>query len=174
MKSGFRFIPLVVALFVVLGCQPQTTNKKTKTQLKVNLPASPSMAEPTFVEKYVDGNYTVAGLIRSRGKLLNTEVRVKAYVQSNHACGPLQAPCDPPPHVILVDDLVRPHKRLVVLGGTDTGLSELKVKQVVMLEGRYLQSDPQGLFIRMEGLLLLPPKKVEEEPEPEKKPRRGK
>ncbi len=176
MKVGFRFIPLVVALFVAAGCQPQSTNKKPKTQLKVNLPSSPPMAEPTFVEKYVDGNYTVAGLIRSRSKLLNSEVRVKGYVQSNHACGPLQAPCDPPPHVILVDDLARPHKRLVVLGGVDTGLSELQVNQVVMLEGRYLQSDPQGLFIRMEGLLLLPPKKVEEESEsePEKKTRSGK
>jgi hypothetical protein len=175
LDRGFG-LTLAIGLTLLLGlagCPAEPQGRKAAPQVKVNLPASPPMTEPTFVEKYVDGNYTVAGLIRSRAKLINSEVKVKGYIQTNHLCDLSEEPCEPPPHAILVDDLLRPHKRLILLGGADTILPELREKDVVTLEGRYVQSDPQGLFIRMEGLLILPPKEpVEEEEAPKKKKRR--
>ena len=174
MNLVIRTTVMVLLLCGLTACQAEKPKKKRSPQIKVDLPPSPPMKEPAFVEKYVDGNYTVAGLIRSRAKLLNSDVRVKGYVQNIHICELEQAPCDPPPHAILVDDLARPHKRLVVLGGVNTGLAELQEKQVVQLEGRYLQSDPKGLFIRMEGLLLLPPKESDESSEADSAPKRKK
>jgi hypothetical protein len=172
MMQRIPLIAVCLAFLLLSACQPAPTPKAAAATIKVNLPSSPPMTEPAFVEKYVDGHYTVAGLIRGRAKLLNTDVRVKGYVQTSHLCPPKEAPCDPPPHAILVDDLLRPHKRLIVIGGVGADLSALQEKQVVTLEGRYLQSDPAGLFIRMEGLLLLQPQEGEEEAPP--RGRRGK
>jgi hypothetical protein len=122
---------------------------------KVNLPPSPKMVEPRFVEKYADGSYTVAGLIAGQSKLMGKEVKLKGFVKEIHRCSPDELQCDPPKHAVLVDDLTRPRSRLVVIGDDDTSFSTLVQGEAVVLEGFYQQTDPGGLFVRMEGLLVL-------------------
>ena len=163
-------LPIMRSLAVTLALGASTQGCKKPPELapnappvKVNLPPSPPMDEPQFVEKYVDGCYTVAGLVQGRAKLFGHEVKVKGYVQSVHRCDEALEECDPPSHAVLVDDLARPRKRLVVTCPAPEALASLQQGEGVTLEGRYLQSDPRGLFVRMEGVLVLP---VPPEPPP--------
>lgn len=155
-----------VLLVTSLGCQQSAEEQTPKRPAppKVNLPPSPEMVEPRFVEKYADGSYTVAGLIGKQTELINREVQVKGFVQEIHRCPEAEAPCDPPAHAVLVDDLARARQRLVVLGDESTRFSQLQQGEASVLEGFYRQSDPDGLFVRMEGLLVLNAEPQPEEP----------
>ncbi len=161
---------LAAAIIVALAtpaCQQEAEvdPSKAKPEVpKVHLPASPEMVEPRVPERYTDGSFTVAGLIKNQSKHLNNDIRITGFISKIYKCG-AEAACELPDHAVLVDDLQRPMKRLVVLGGADTIFGELKESQSVKLKGYYGQSDPQGMFVRMEGLLLLErnPALVEEE-----------
>ena len=115
------------------------------------------MVEPKFVEKYADGSFTVSGLVRARTRQLGQPARVKGTVQSVTRCADPGVPCTPPPHAILVDDPTRPRERLLVVGESDTAFPTLQQGQSLVLEGNYLEADPSGTFVRMEGVLVLNP-----------------
>lgn len=161
-----RHLVTALALLGLLGgCdseEAQVVDDRRPAE-KVNLPPSPEMVEPRFVEKYVDGSYTVAGLIKQRGKEINTEVTVKGYIEKVYRCQDGDDSCTLPMHATLVDDLDRPRKRLLVVGGETSKLNDLEKDAVVTLKGRYQQASPDGRFVRMEGLIVLP----HLEPEPE-------
>lgn len=131
---------------------------------KVNLPPSPEMVEPHFVEKYVDGSYTVAGLIKQRSKEIRNEVTVKGYIEKVYRCQEGDSSCTLPMHATLVDDLDRPRKRLLVVGGETSQLNELEKNAGVTLKGRYQQASNDGRFVRMEGLIVLPHRETEPAP----------
>lgn len=157
-----RLLGIHIGLVVVVtlglpGCDKNVEEAPSEPTVKVNLPASPRMVEPTYVERYTDGSFTVAGLIKARKDQLGKAVVVKGYVQKVQQCKPELAPCDPPEHLVLVDDLAKPHKRLVVLSSESGALSGFKASQAITVNGDYLQSDPQGLFVRMEGVLVMKP-----------------
>ncbi len=144
-------------LFVLVGCNKdgEEDSKSRRPQVKVNLPPSPEMTEKRFATKYVDGSYRVDGLIRARRKLINTHVQVKGFIKEVHRCATDGDRCDPPAHAVLVDDLSRPGRRLVVVGGEGTRFEQLEQGMKDTFEGYYQTSDPDGLFVRMEGILLL-------------------
>ncbi|MFT5432606.1 MAG: hypothetical protein ACI9OJ_003307 [Myxococcota bacterium] len=152
------WLSVALMLAAPIGCketEADDAKASRATPPKVNLPPSPKMVEPRFVEKYADGSYTVAGLIAGRAKLMGKEVKLKGFVKEIHRCSPDELQCDPPKHAVLVDDLTRPRSRLVVIGDDDTRFSALVQGEAVVLEGFYQQTDPGGLFVRMEGLLVL-------------------
>jgi hypothetical protein len=159
---------LFVSLLLWTGCQSsgEDATKPERPRVKVNLPASPEMVEPQIVEKYVDGTYTVAGLIRNRGSLFNTEVNLKGFIQSVQRCAPGEAGCNLPSHAVIVDDLAHPRKRLLVVGGPLSIFGELQESASVTLAGTYRQTDTAGDFVRMEGLLVLEDGPVEPETVP--------
>jgi len=157
-----RFIVLTYNLAFVLmlvapGCDKPVEKAHSTPTVAVELPPSPRMVEPTFVERYTDGSFTVAGIIKGRKNYLGKSVKVKGYVQTVQQCKVEVAPCDPPEHLVLVDDLGKPYKRLVVLAGEPGTLGRFKPDQAITVSGAYLQSDPQGLFVRMEGVLVMKP-----------------
>ena len=165
------FIALLFVGFAALGgCKPSEEElaKEQKPPVpKVTLPPSPEMVEPRVVETYVDGSYTVAGLIKQQAKVLGHTVKVKGHIAEIRRCGPDDGQCDLPDHAVLVDDLARATKRILLLGGTDTIFDELQQGEKRTLEGLYVQSDPEGWFVRMEGVLMLPPVPPKEEPDEE-------
>ena len=57
---------------------------------------------------------------------------------------------------MLVDDLVSPKQRLIVVGGETTIFSDLKDRDRVTLDAHYGLHDPKALFVRTEGVLILP------------------
>ncbi len=141
-----------------LGCAPEAkpaASEPVEPGIKVNLPPSPKLDEPPAQDKYADGTWTVEGLVRNRAKTIDTDVRLKGYVLSVARCPPERPLCDPPAHAVLVDDVARPRRRLVVLADGDEALAGLASGQGVTLEGRYVRLDPQGRFVRMDGLLML-------------------
>jgi hypothetical protein len=145
------------------SCQPKADDAADvrAPPPKVNLPPSPAMVEPKFVEKYADGSFTVSGLVRARTRQLGKPARVKGTVQSVTRCADPEVPCTPPPHAILVDDPTRPRERLLVVGASDTLFPTLQQGQSPILEGDYLEADPSGTFVRMEGVLVLHPAPTE-------------
>ena len=164
----------LIAALLLPGCKPKEADapaRKAATRVKVNLPPSPEMVEPKRVERYVDGAWTVIGLLSNQRQLLNTEVRVKGLVHQIVRCDAAVATdCELPDHAVLVDNSKSTRRRLIVVGSANTEFASLVQGKAVTLSGYYQQSDPEGLFVRMDGILLLPPKPVEppEEEEPVK------
>ena len=148
---------MISALFLfALGCQETKTASTEEPTVQVHLPESPKMEIPTIVERHADGSYTVEGLIANRAKTLNSTIRVSGYIQRKYVCKPEQQACDTPSHAVLVDDLVAPKQRLIVVGGESTIFSDLKDGDRVTLDAHYGLHDPKALFVRTEGVLILP------------------
>ena len=160
---------LLTGLLLSVSCTDKEDNepKKDQPQVKVNLPPSPEMAEKRFVAQYVDGSYRVEGLIKERSKLLGKQVAVKGFIKEVRRCPEGETACDPPPHAVLVDDLARPGRRLVLIGGPGTRFDGIEQGMKDTFDGIYRTTDPDGLFVRMEGLLVLTAVK---KPEPETPP----
>ncbi len=163
---------LLIAALLLPGCKPETEDagptRDEAPRVKVNLPPSPEMVEPRRVERYVDGSWTVIGLLSNQRRLLNTEVRVKGVVHQIVRCDAAAATeCELPDHAVLIDNAKSTRRRLIVVGSANTEFADLEQGKAVTLSGYYQQSDPEGLFVRMDGILLLPPKP---EPAPEEAP----
>ncbi len=157
-------IPMISILFLaVFGCQEATTAANEEPAVQVHLPESPKMEIPTIVERHADGSYTVEGLLVNREKTLNSTIRVGGFIQRKYVCRPNQQACDTPSHAVLVDDLTDPKRRLIVVGGETTQFASLKDGERVTLDAFYGLHDPKALFVRTEGVLILP---HIEEPEP--------
>ena len=157
--TTLRPLLALVLVATAVGCSRETDSappgSTRRPAIRVRLPASPEHLEPTRqAERYVDGSWTVAGLVAHRSETLNHTVRVTGRVQEVHRCPPGER-CPTPDRAVLVDDPARPHPRLVVLGDSTTALARLEEGQTVTLEGRFVQVDPAGRMVRMEGLLLL-------------------
>ena len=124
-----RRLLLLALLTPFLACsseEPEGSQRRKGPAVKENLPPSPSMVEPRFVEKYVDGSYTVAGLVKGRKKHLNTAVTVTGHIKEVHRCENVSGDCDPPPHAVLVDDLQKPRRRSSSSGSDNTALPKLE------------------------------------------------
>jgi len=158
---------VLVSFFCVLGCQETTTTSADEPTVQVHLPESPKMEISTIVERHADGSYTIEGLIANRETALNSTIRVSGYIQRKYVCKPDQQACDTPSHAVLVDDLVAPKQRIIVVGGETTRFPELKDGVRVTLDAQYGLHDPKALFVRTEGVLILP---HVEEPEAEPTP----
>ncbi|MFT7622633.1 MAG: hypothetical protein ACI9WU_001806 [Myxococcota bacterium] len=159
-------LPLILVLTgLASGCKKADElgpEKAAAARVKVNLPPSPEMVEPRRVERYTDGAWTVAGLVANQGELLRTDVQVKGYVHQIVRCDELVATdCELPNHAVVVDDPKRTRRRLIVVGGPDTAFDSLEEGKPMTLDGRYSRSDPEGLFVRMDGILLLAPRPVQ-------------
>lgn len=158
-----RAILLLLAGIVAAttGCNQDAEDarkKKKRPTVKVNLPPSPKMTEKRFVARYSDGSYRVEGLLKDRAKLMGKDqpVKVHGFIKKVYRCPDERERCDPPEHAVLVDDLVRPGKHLVVVGGPESVFPKLEQGSEDTFEGYYQASDPSGLFIRMQGILYLP------------------
>jgi len=150
-------LPIISTLFLfVLGCQETTTTSAEEPTVQVHLPESPKMEIPTIVERHADGSYTVEGLIFNRATALNSTIRVSGFIQRKYVCKPDQQACDTPSHAVLVDDVASPKQRLIVVGGETTIFSDLKDGERVTLDAHYGLHDPKALFVRTEGVLILP------------------
>ena len=107
-------------------------------------------------DRFADGSYSVTGLIRRRSKLFGDFVEVKGFVHQIHRCEAGEV-CDTPSHAVLVDDLQRPRRRLVVLGDEKSAFNTLRQGQPQLIRGLYRQTDPTGVFVRMEGIVVMSP-----------------
>jgi|GEM_PF-6988414 len=167
-----QFIPYFLALVVVttglVACSKDTDPATVAPTVQVHLPPSPELKVPTVNNRHPDGTYSVEGLIRSRKKLMNKDVRISGYIQRKYVCDPDQQACETPSHAVLVDELAKPRKRLIVVGGRSSQFDSLKTGAHVILDAYYALHDPRALFVRTEGVLVLPFQKDEATPSPSK------
>ena len=157
-------ISMTMGLSLILcGCQESDTSSAEVPNVQVHLPPSPVMEIPSIQERHADGSYTVEGLVLNRSKAINTDVRVSGFIQRKYVCAPDQQACETPSHAVLVDDMTNPKRRLIVVGGDTTRFGDLSEGTRVTLDAFYGLHDPKALFVRTEGVLILP---HVEEPEP--------
>ncbi len=148
-------LALIIGL---VGCNTSESKVQKPAPPKINLPNSPTdMSVKRISERFADGSYSVSGLIRSRNKLFGEFIEVKGFIQRIHRCTKDEI-CDTPPHAVLVDDLQRPRRRLVILGDDNSEFPSLQQGQAKLVRGLYRQTDPTGIFVRMEGIVVMSPK----------------
>lgn len=152
-------LQLVIAIlfFIGAGCTASEVQPDKPVPPKINLPNPPSdMTVKRTSDRFADGSYSVTGLIRRRNKLFGEFVEVKGFVHQVHRCEATEV-CDTPSHAVVVDDLERPTRRLVVLGDDKSGFKTLRQGQAQLIRGLYRQTDPTGVFVRMEGIVVMSP-----------------
>jgi len=166
------FLYVLVVMFVAGGlmsaCSKDKKPAATLPTVQVHLPPSPELKIPMVNNRHPDGSYTVEGLIRSRAKLINKDVRISGFIQRKYVCDPDQQVCETPSHAVLVDELEKSRKRLIVVGSRSTQFAALRTGEHVILDAHYALHDPRALFVRTEGVLVLPFQKEEATPSPSK------
>ena len=151
-----RFV-LAILLIAGTGCGGSEVKPNKPAPPKINLPNPPSdMTIKRTSDRFADGSYSVTGLIRRRSKLFGDFVEVKGFVHQVHRCRASEV-CDTPSHAVLVDDMQRPTRRLVVLGDEKSAFNTLRQGQPKLIRGLYRQTDPTGVFVRMEGIVVMSP-----------------
>jgi len=155
------WVAFIAGALVVTGCAKKA-DPTTGPKPEVTLPARPDLAAKPVSEKYTDGAWSVEGVMRHASELNNQDVTVRGVVLSQELCAP-GAACGAESHVILVDDLAKPTRRLQVVGPwSDFDLSFLATKSTQTLTGKLAMWSPSGRMINMDGILVLPPPKPEE------------
>ncbi len=162
------FLALVVVTTGLMACSKDTDPATGALTVQVHLPPSPELKVSTVNNRHPDGSYSVEGLIRSRQRLMNKDVRVSGFIQRKYVCDPDQQACETPTHAVLVDELAKPRKRLIVVGVRSSQFDALKTGAHVILDAHYALHDPRALFVRTEGVLILPFLEEEATPSPSK------
>lgn len=150
----------LVACLAVSGCQRGGSDAQKKgAKEAVNLPPRPDLAVKPVAEKFQDGAWSIDGLLKNVRDLNGKEATVRGYIEKVEPC---KDPCTTDPHLVLVDDLKAPRKRLTVVlpAGVDPAGFEAKSGQT--LTGTVGMSSPSGRLINLDGILVLkapePPK----------------
>lgn len=159
----------VVMFGLMAACSKDTTEVASVPAVQVHLPSSPELKVPMVNNRHPDGSYSVEGLIRSRERLMNNDVRISGFIQRKYVCDPDRQACETPSHAVLVDELTKPRKRLIVVGGRSSQFASLKTGAHVILDAHYALHDARALFVRTEGVLILPFQGEKATPSPSKR-----
>jgi hypothetical protein len=155
------WIAVAAGTMLAVGCAQKAEPAKGPKP-KVELPDRPDLSAKAVAEKYTDGAWSVDGLMRRASELNNQEVTVRGTVLSQEICPP-GAACKAESHVVLVDEIDKPNRRLQVVGPwSDFDLSFLTKGSSQTLTGKVAMWSPSGRLINMDGILVLPQPKPEE------------
>lgn len=147
-----------IFLFVVLfACSKSTHNGTQRTQnksIEVNLPPRPSLAARQVPEKTPTGEWTVEGFFRHAREMLGSEVTVHGSVYDVKTCS--TQGCEYVPHLVLVDDLANPKKKLyVVADPPEVFFENIAEKSKQTFTGKVSLWSPDGRLINLDGLLVV-------------------
>jgi hypothetical protein len=156
MRRALWALAIAAAMPLIIGCEKGDKRRTDEPKEKANLPSIPDMVAKAAAEKYQDGVWSVEGLLRHAGELAGQDVTVRGHVLSLEMCKP-GAACKAEPHILLVDDLKNPRKRLVVVGPyVEYDLTGMTQGSAQTLAGKVAMWSPSGRLINMDGVLVLP------------------
>lgn len=163
------WIAVAAGAMLATGCAQKAEQAKGPKP-QVELPDRPDLSAKAVAEKYTDGVWSVDGLMRHASEQNNKEVTVRGVVLSQELCSP-GAACKAESHVILVDEIDKPNRRLQIVGPwSDFDISFLTKGSSQTLTGKLAMWSPSGRLINMDGILVLPQPKPEEAAEAAAKP----
>jgi len=162
--KGVTMNKLLIAVLLFMGCQTATNNSaghqsKNRPKIEVNLPPKPNLDIKHPPEMYVDGSYSVEGLLKNFGKLRGKEVKLTGYVKALNLCPEGEdVQCTLEPNAILGDFPTGPSQKIFVFAADEGGLAILKglaLGQKVTLKGTVKLSSPKATVIEPKGLVVL-------------------
>ncbi len=139
---------------------PEQKPKGPVKKIKVHLPPKPNLNIKHPPVKYVDGSYSVEGLLNNAGKLKGQVVSLSGYVVAHNLCPQNEeVECTIEPSLLLADYTKGHSKkiRVFVRPGEEGRLNDFQVGQKVKLSGSISMVSPKGTVVEMDGLFVMAP-----------------
>jgi hypothetical protein len=151
MKLTCGLLVVVAALACVKG--PDAGRKGPKET--ANLPARPDLAARPLAERYQDGTLTVEGFSRHARENTGQDATVKGYVKSVEQCPPTRPKCATVPHLVLVDDIAKARRQLLVVSEPREAVLEgFAQGSLQTFTGKVAFWSPDGRLINLDGILV--------------------
>ena len=156
---------LALGILIVSGCtgtQNRFTSSKKghpRSSIKVNLPPRPNLDVRHPPKHYLDGSYSVEGLIEDLKKTRGKVVKLTGYIRSLNLCPKNEETvCNIEPSATLADFPSGPSRKIQIFAKDEGGLQILEGLAVglkVTFKGRPAIISPKGTVIEPQGLLVI-------------------